>query len=698
MEESDVSLPLAETIESYSMCLNFQPDITLPLPTAELRNTIHSVQQSLASEDNQAMNIDKTYMVPPLPKQPLSISELQNYQSSRGLYVQISPPSHETSSRAFVSPGCSINPGNRSFIERYPEGSTVPVTLRPSAPTSSIEVNKLGGNGVGFNLPDQHLKVLDPPPSNQNFFVQNNIDQNLQVCSVIANSSDMQNMPIKSEPVLQEASRLLITQNSSSSTVNSHNPSSSIVNSHNSSTKKVKEVSTSLDDFYDVPGLNQKGTVDQTTYVNSLVVDHHPMFTNIDSYAERCVACVFRKLKNNLKDLQKLYRLVSNQEEYGPGDCIIVSRAKDSRITVTRSSQDGTKSTKKIHPHLAMIQIFSNPQVQNVNHLQPIPDCKSPFLTGALLPEMCINPFHYQSISSQSSKSPSKKAVVRTKAVDIKEEKLMPQFVPPILKEPTHMEFESDFDLLSDSSSDSHDLQEIWSNLSFSQKAAQPIEIKCDDSELLGQLTFLNLKRKWDSSETSVVPSQSKIKLHLKTFNLSDVSDATHLKPRVRSRHVSTKEDKLEALTSNTIVANGNSEPNSCVPDHESMNHGTESTINQKQEYTENKKKEDEIVIKNLLDDIKESFETDFYLGHMDMDRFGGQDFQEFSISNTFSMPVFNEPAQDPMSDLVIDDLTTVNNMQELNLIQDSTLPSLPLEDGQVPASPMIVDAWTDDS
>ena len=34
----------------------------------------------------------------------------------------------------------------------------------------------------------------------------------------------------------------------------------------------------------------------------------HPGFQNIDTYAERCLACVVRKLKNNLRGLQVLYR------------------------------------------------------------------------------------------------------------------------------------------------------------------------------------------------------------------------------------------------------------------------------------------------------------------------------------------------------------------------------------------------------
>ena len=95
------------------------------------------------------------------------------------------------------------------------------------------------------------------------------------------------------------------------------------------------------------------------------------------------MACIFRKLKNSLADLQTLSRAVSGITPGSrPGNCISVPRSKDCRITVTRSSQDGSKSTKKIHPHLALFQIFSNPQAQNVNVVEHIQECKNPFVPG----------------------------------------------------------------------------------------------------------------------------------------------------------------------------------------------------------------------------------------------------------------------------------------------------------------------------
>lgn len=97
------------------------------------------------------------------------------------------------------------------------------------------------------------------------------------------------------------------------------------------------------------------------------------------------MACIFRKLKNSLADLQTLSRAVSGIIPGSrPGNCISVPRSKDCRITVTRSSQDGSKSTKKIHPHLALFQIFSNPQAQNVNVVEHIQECKNPFVPGKL--------------------------------------------------------------------------------------------------------------------------------------------------------------------------------------------------------------------------------------------------------------------------------------------------------------------------
>ena len=48
---------------------------------------------------------------------------------------------------------------------------------------------------------------------------------------------------------------------------------------------------------------------------------------------------------------------------------------------------------------------------------------------------------------------------------------------------------------------------------------------------------------------------------------------------------------------------------------------------------------------------------------------------------------------QDGMPDLVIDDITTVDNVHQLTLIQDPNIPSFSIEEGQDQVNPMIVEA-----
>jgi hypothetical protein len=161
-------------------------------------------------------------------------------------------------------------------------------------------------------------------------------------------------------------------------------------------------------------------------YVNSLVPFKHPQFANSDGFVERCLACIVRKIRSNLPTLSTLLRVVRHR----PGDpdpgCVLVPRTKDSRITVSRpaaaaggvataSSPGGAAPQqsgggKKIHPHLALVQIFRHPTAQNPGQLLPSPLCASPYAAsqcaagdeGGLL---CISPLHYV-LGDNPSRSP----------------------------------------------------------------------------------------------------------------------------------------------------------------------------------------------------------------------------------------------------------------------------------------------------
>jgi hypothetical protein len=166
-------------------------------------------------------------------------------------------------------------------------------------------------------------------------------------------------------------------------------------------------------DFASIPGVNlKKANVDLAVYVASLVPFKHPHFANIDNFAERCLACIVRKIRSNLPTLYTLLRVI----RHSPGDpdpgCVLVPRTKDSRITVARPGGGGGPqggTSKKIHPHLALVQIFRNPQAQNPAHLEPSPLCNSPFMTSGVSTEegglMCISPLHYV-LGDNPSRSP----------------------------------------------------------------------------------------------------------------------------------------------------------------------------------------------------------------------------------------------------------------------------------------------------
>jgi len=158
-----------------------------------------------------------------------------------------------------------------------------------------------------------------------------------------------------------------------------------------------------------LPGVNlKKSTVDLNTYVNSVVQNRHPHFANVDGFAERCLACIVRKIRSNLPTLKALEAIsqCGRGGQVDPG-CVLIPRMKDGRITIARPG-GGTGGTKKIHPHLALVQIFKNPSVVNHNTLVSSPQCAAPFIAkGEGEGEMvCISPLHYH-VDSQKVKSPS---------------------------------------------------------------------------------------------------------------------------------------------------------------------------------------------------------------------------------------------------------------------------------------------------
>merc|ERR1719242_298463 len=244
-------------------------------------------------------------------------------------------------------------------------------------------------------------------------------------------------------------------------------------------TQPAKLPSYSLEELKDLPGANlKKSTVDLTTYINAMAQNKHPNFENVDSFAERCLACIVRKIKSNLPTLKALLdsSLAWRGDWADPG-CVLIPRMKDGRITISRvgGGPTGAAGTKKIHPHLALVQIFKQPAVVNHNCLVSVAQCVAPFSRPGDEGEremVCISPMHYnldngklkspltprKKVSNQISSGSvlprtqqSESSRVGNKAAKLDEKKIS-----------FKSDEESDSDLLSDSDDDGVDWAQRW--------------------------------------------------------------------------------------------------------------------------------------------------------------------------------------------------------------------------------------------
>ena len=92
-----------------------------------------------------------------------------------------------------------------------------------------------------------------------------------------------------------------------------------------------------------MPGANlKKNTVDLNAYIAAMAANAHPDFENVDSFSERCLACIVRKIKSNLPTLRALLdsSLAWQGDRPDPG-CVLIPRMKDGRITIARPGAAG---------------------------------------------------------------------------------------------------------------------------------------------------------------------------------------------------------------------------------------------------------------------------------------------------------------------------------------------------------------------
>ena len=424
-----------------------------------------------------------------------------------------------------------------------------------------------------------------------------------------------------------------------------------------------------LEDLKDLPGVNlKKNTVDLNTYVTAVARNMHPNFANVDSYAERCLACIVRKIRSNLPTLKALEMITKSSRvpTTDPG-CILVPRMKDGRITIARPG-GGAGGTKKIHPHLALVQIFKNPSVTNHNLLMNTDACSSPFQGEGDL--VCISPLHYF-VEEKRSKPPvvvkkriqppdsfdTQGSVREPAAAHVQSHYQQRPASVPVAK--PSLGSDDDGDLLSESDDDT-DWVEKWNTESVAPASSGINEFK--EEEILKQIQLLCLKTdagggseyiKADDSIVREMNVKEDLMMLLKgKYNLEGLKDAVRPKKiaptkpaapvlkakRPYNRKVVVKSAKkknpMEAWVSEPKAA-GQSKPSE------------QPTVKPlpTPEAAPAKTDEDETVIQSLLDDIKGSFEDQF---EMDLDPFGntvGPSFasQDFGMTSSFNLGNFDE-------------------------------------------------------
>merc|ERR1719509_283524 len=174
----------------------------------------------------------------------------------------------------------------------------------------------------------------------------------------------------------------------------------------------------------DIPGvLMKKGNVDIGVFVNHIIQFKHPAFADGDGFAERCLTCIIRKMKNSLPALNNLEKATRHATGDPDPGCVLIPRMKDGRITIAKTGA-GVGGNKKIYPHLALVQIFQAPDAQNYSMLASCGGCSNPFAARGVgdfpdTEKVCISPLHYTPVAQDANKArkPLKSPVTTPKKV-----------------------------------------------------------------------------------------------------------------------------------------------------------------------------------------------------------------------------------------------------------------------------------------
>ena len=457
----------------------------------------------------------------------------------------------------------------------------------------------------------------------------------------------------------------------------------------------------SLDELKDLPGANlKKSSVDLNAYIAAMARNTHPAFVNEDNFAERCLACIVRKIKTNLPTLRALLDSSRQGDTADPG-CVLIPRMKDGRITIARPGGGGGAGggTRKIHPHLALVQIFRDPHVTNHNSLVSVPHCAAPFIArgGGGDPEcdtemVCINPMHYYTDTSATSgpgggKTKSPAAVKRrlSAAAQLSSSNILLTQMEAERQRREQLQqgkprtgqtagggkkqtqsVESD-DFLSDSDDDGIDWVKRWEEDRVKCDNINVQEFKVD--QLVTDIKVMTVNTKDDGSE-ELTDTEVKVLEKLKViedfknlfngnYDLNQLKNLQKVKPK-KQTNKSIKPPRKKPgpkpkkkLGETWISGGGPVTTSSKVK--QAVSQVVTSRMEQKAESkldsSDPREDKDEAVIHNLLEDIKGSFENQF---DMDLDTFDaaevGSDFGMGAPFNLGSLDVlskesFSEPA-----------------------------------------------------
>lgn len=408
----------------------------------------------------------------------------------------------------------------------------------------------------------------------------------------------------------------------------------------------------------------KKGNVDIGVFVNHIIEFKHPAFADGDGFAERCLTCIIRKMKNSLPALNNLEKAARHSSGDPDPGCVLIPRMKDGRITIAKTGA-GVGGNKKIYPHLALVQIFRAPDAQNYSMLASCGGCSNPFAARGMgdfpdTEKVCISPLHYNPVAQDSNKTrkPHKSPVATPKKVVQQSIESSSSYAKALVMhsegggrvDGKPIEYMDLLNLGEDGEKRADVMDEDDDYIDFDdggidweakwEKEAVDVHTNgfqsFNEEEMLKEIEYLTLGKD-ANGKALIVQAEKKLLEKLKV--LDDLKELVH------------GNVNIEAL-----IPKNERPPKKCreefVGNRPSSRMATENKFQNNSENPQAKipvESKEESSILNLLDDIKGSFERQF---DMNLEDFGN-DTEEHAFANqefnTFSMTDFSSGHQQDM-------------------------------------------------